>query len=179
MLIRVPPVFGCASREMSLPDHVEGDMARGGSSHSIDFRFLPRILTEKTRQLIETYHGNYGYSKLADLLWQSEIRVFIVTQRDLAPVFRKASTARSAKQANRGLVLIATTLLSLELLGSDFAGWGRRFPFAKRKADAILGEHLLTARTHLMEFYLYHWRRHMDRTLVDIISPPTSVIPNP
>jgi hypothetical protein len=111
-----------SSRETSLPDDVEGDAARGGSCHSIDFRFLPKILTEKTRQLIETYHGIYGYSKVGDLLWQSEIRVFIVTQRDLAPVFRKASTARCAKQANRGL---APYLAVARTAGQRFCRMGK------------------------------------------------------
>jgi hypothetical protein len=140
----------------------------------IDFRFLPKDLTERCQQLIESYHGVHGYRKLADLLWHPETREFVALHRDLWPVFRKASLTRSAKQAHHGYVLVATILLSLEVLASDFADWGKRFPSAKLKADLILGEHLPNARTWLMNFYLYQWRRTMDRAILNVISPPTA-----
>ena len=148
-----------------------------GAAHvgaGLDFRFLPKELNERSQQLIESYHGVHGYAKLADLLWHAEIRQFIVFHDDLKAVFRKASIARSAKQANQGYVLIATVLLSLELLANDFAGWGKRFPFAKLRADSILREHLPNARTWLMDFYLYQWRRTMDRAILSTISPPAA-----
>ena len=116
----------------------------------------------------------HGYAKLADVLWHAEIREFIVFRDDLRPVFRKASMARSAKQANQAYVLIATILLSLELLANDFAGWGKRFPLAKLRADSILRKHLPNARTYLMDFYLYQWRRTMDRAILSAISPPAA-----
>jgi len=139
---------------------------------SISFKFLPKALTERSRQLVETYHGLHGYSNLADVLWHAETRDFISLHRDLAPVFRKASIARSAKRANQGFVLIAATLLSLEVLANDFAGWGRRFPWARRKADALIRDHLPNSRTWLIDFYLYRWRWHPDRVLLETISPP-------
>jgi hypothetical protein len=137
-----------------------------------DFRFLPKELNERSQQLIETYHGVHGYSKLADLLWYAETREFILFHHGLRSVFRKASIARSAKQANQGYVLVATVLLSLELLANDFAGWGKRFPLAKLRADWILREHLPNARTRLMDLCLYQWRRTMDRAILSTISPP-------
>ena len=105
----------------SIPEqhHAHG-AARVGNG--LDFRFLPKELNERSQKLIESYHGMHGYARLADVLWHAEIREFIVFHDDLRPVFRKASIARSAKQANQGYVLIATVLLSLELLANDFAG---------------------------------------------------------
>lgn len=144
----------------------------GPSGSEIDFRFLPKELTERCRRLIESYHGVHSHTKLADLLWHAETRDFIALHRDLWPVFRKASLARSAKLANQGYVLVATILLSLEVLASDFAGWGKRFPTAKSKADVILREHLPNTRMRLMSFYLYQWRRSMDRAFLGAISPP-------
>lgn len=157
---------------MSLIDGFDGgceDVRRG---ESIDFHFLPKDLSDRSRQLIESYHGVHGYARLADLLWHPETRDFIALHRDLSPVLRRASTARSAKRSNRGYVLVATILLSLEILASDFAGWGKRFPLAKRRADAILREYLPNSRTWLMDFYFYQWRRSMDRAILDTISPP-------
>jgi len=149
--------------------YVEAGPAAG---EDIDLRFLPRELTERSRQLIESYHGVHGYAKLADLLWHAETREFIALHRDLRPVVRKASLTRSAKRANEGYVLVATILFSLEVLANDFAGWGKRFPLARLKADSILREHLPNARTWLMDFYLRQWRRSMDRAILNAISPP-------
>jgi hypothetical protein len=153
------------------PHHPDG---AAHVSKGLDFRFLPKELNERSQQLIESYHGVHGYAKLADLLWHAEIREFIVFHDDLRPVFRKASIARSAKQANQAYVLVATVLLSLELLANDFAGWGKRFPLAKLRADSILREHLPNARTWLMHFYLYQWRRTMDRAILSTIAPPAA-----
>jgi hypothetical protein len=146
--------------------------AGGAAGKNIDFCFLPKELTERSRQLIESYHGVHGYAKLADLLWHAETREFIAFHRDLWAVFRKASLTRSAKRANECYVLVATILFSLEVLANDFAGWGKRFPQARLKADSILCEHLPNARTWLMDFYLYQWRRTMDRAILNTISPP-------
>jgi hypothetical protein len=144
----------------------------GTAGKDIDLCFLPRELTERSRQLIQSYHGVHGHAKLADLLWHPETREFIARHRELGPVVRKASLTRSAKRANESYVLVATILFSLEVLANDFAGWGKRFPLARLKADSILREHLPNARTWLMDFYLYQWRRTMDRTILTAISPP-------
>jgi hypothetical protein len=149
--------------------HVQAGAAAG---KDVDLCFLPGALTERSRQLIRSYHRVHGHAKLADLLWHPETREFIALHRDLGPTFRKASLSRSAKRANECYVLVATILFSLEVLANDFAGWGKRFPLARLKADSILREHLPNARTWLMDFYLYQWRRTMDRTILDAISPP-------
>jgi len=67
-----------------------------------------------------------------------------------------------------------TLLLSLEVLASDFAGWGRRFPLAKRKATAVLNKYLPTTRTRLLDYYLPP-RGHQRSELVKLLtalSPP-------
>ena len=137
----------------------------------LDFRFVPKDLTDRGRHLIESYHGVHGYARLADLLWHPETREFIALHHELSPVLRKASITRSAKRSNQGYVLVAAMLLSLEILASDFAGWGGRHPLARRRADAILRAYLPHSRTRLMEFYFYQWHRSVDRTILGTISP--------
>lgn len=83
-----------------------------------------------------------------------ETRELIEKQANLQLVFRRASTTRQAKKAVEGYVFIITVILSLEVLASDFAGWGTRFPSAKRKARAAMGHYLQTARTRLLDYYL-------------------------
>jgi len=74
------------------------------------------------------------------------------------------------KKALKGYILIITVLLSLEVLASDFAGWGRRFPMAKRMATAVLSKYLPTARTRLLDYYLPH-RGHQRLELVKLLTP--------
>lgn len=120
-----------------------------------NFRFVPKELAAKSRKLIESYHAMHGYGRLADMLWHSDARDVIECQRELMRVFKNASKSRCAKRAHDSLVLIATVIVSLEVLARDFAGWGRRFPSAKREAEAMLGEFQLKQRTWFMDQYLY------------------------
>ena len=76
-------------------------LAQGPTSRppAIDFRFLPRELTSRCRQLIKAHHGAKGYSNLPDLLWHEETREFIAQHANLQLVFRRASIARSQKKS--------------------------------------------------------------------------------
>jgi|SRR6516162_4308672 hypothetical protein len=162
------------SRPYDGPDSVHSGvhLAPGPTSRSsaIDFRFLPLELTSRCRQLIKAHHGAKGYWNLPDLLWDEETREFIAKQANLQLVFRRASITRSQKKALKGYILIITVLLSLEVLASDFAGWGRRFPMAKRMATAVLSKYLPTARTRLLDYYLPH-RGHQRLELVKLLTP--------
>ena len=147
-------------------------LARGPTSRpsAIDFRFLPLGLTSRCRKLIKAHHGAKGYSNLPDLLWHEETREFIAQQANLQLVFRRASITRSQKKALKGYMLIMTLLLSLEVLASDFAGWGKRFPMAKRKATAVLNKYLPTTRTRLLDYYLPP-RGHQRPEWVKLLTP--------
>jgi hypothetical protein len=136
-----------------------------------DFSFIPKTLAAKCRRLIETYHAMNGYVCLPDMLWQPELRDFIEMHKDLREIFKRSSTTRSAKRANEGFVLIATTILSLEVLASDFASWSARYPIAKRRAHAILQEYTLNSRTWLMDSYLYP-RSYINPAFINALAPP-------
>jgi hypothetical protein len=136
-----------------------------------DFKFVPKYLAAKCRQLIETYHAIHGYSCLPDMLWNTDVRNLIDAHSELHKVFRRSSITRSAKKANDGFVLIATLVLALEVLASDYAGWGRRFPWAKRKAEEFRRAHLPAIRTRLMDLYLYP-QRYMNPAFVNALAPP-------
>ena len=133
------------------------DIARAadtGAALSSNFRFVPRELAGKCRQLIESYHAIYGYVGLPDMLWLSDARDIIECHRDLTRIFKKASKARAARRANDSFLLIATTIVSIEVLARDFSGWGKRFPAAKREAEKVLGGLPQLRRTWLMDLYL-------------------------
>ena len=120
-----------------------------------NFRFLPSELAVKCRALIETFHEMLGYGCLPDMLWHSDARDIVECDRELAQLFKNASKSRCAKRANDSLLLIATVVLSLEALARDFAGWGKRFPSARREAERLLGGFPLKQRVWLLDLYLY------------------------
>jgi hypothetical protein len=119
-----------------------------------EFAFLPVSLVSKCGRLIRTHHDPIGCSRLADILWNEETRKFIAAHRHLQSAWTKASRTRSAKVASGCYLLIASVTVSLEVLASDFAGWGTEFPQAKQRANDIVAEFFPTSRTRLLDMYL-------------------------
>ena len=148
----------------------EGDGLPDGNS-SPDFGFLPQDLRSQCRSLIESYHGLHGFSSLPDILWKAGLGPFIETHRDFRRLLKKASTTRSAKKSNEGFTQIATTLLSLEILASNFAGWSTIYPQAASTAKSILQRHTRLSQTPLMESYLYP-PKYMSSAAVATLAPP-------
>jgi len=138
-----------------------------------DLGFLPPALTKQCKSLIESYHDVHGYMCLPDILWKSRLGPFIEKHRELRQYLKKASTTRSAKKSHDGFVQIATTILSVEILASSFAGWGAIYPEAADVANAILkrnggGQHM-----PLMEFYLYP-PKYISSAAIAALAPPLS-----
>jgi hypothetical protein len=149
-----------------------GDML-SDSDGSSDFGFLPQNLRNQCRSLIESYHGLHGYGCLPDLLWKAGLGPFIETHREFRQLLRKASTTRSAKKANDGFTQIATTLLSLEILASNFAGWSTIYPQAASTSKSILKRHArFSSSTPLMESYLYP-PKHLSSAAIATLALPT------
>jgi hypothetical protein len=139
-------------------EEAETDVSPAANSEDFKegtFEFVPTELAAKCGKLIESYHAMYGYVGLADMLWLSDARNVIEGHQELTRIFRKASKSRGAKRANDSLLLIATTIVSIEVLARDFAGWGKRFPAAAREAEKMLGGLPPRQRTWLMDLYLY------------------------
>lgn len=141
------------------------------ASSSPDFSFLPQSLNKQCRSLIEGYHGLHGFSSLPDILWKAGLGPFIETHREFRQLLRKASTSRSAKKSNDGFVQIATALLSLEILASNFAGWGSIYPQAASTAKWILKQHTRVSHTPLMESYLYP-PKYLSSAAIATLAPP-------
>ena len=147
------------------------DEAHLEAVENIDFGFLPDSLIGQCRRLIESYHELHGYACLPDMLWKARLGPFIETHREFRQLLRKASTTRSAKRSNEGFTQIATTLLSLEILASSFAGWSKIYPEAAAQARTILKRHMLGPSTPLMDFYLYP-PKSMSSAAIAVLVPP-------
>ena len=148
-----------------------GDML-SDSDGSPDFGFLPQNLRNQCRSLIESYHGLHGYGCLPDLLWKAGLGPFIETHREFRQLLKKASTTRSAKKSNEGFTQIATTLLSLEILASNFAGWSTIYPRAAFTTKSILKRHARPTSTPLMESYLYP-PKYLSSAAIATLALPT------
>ena len=153
------------------------DVTLAEKAENPDFSFLPKSLTVQCRSLIESYHELYGYACLPDILWKSRLGPLIETNRELRQLLRKASTTRSAKKSNEGFVKIATTILSLEILASSFAGWSAIYPEAGSRAQLILRRNLRSPQMPLMEFYLYP-PKYLSSAAVATLIPPASRQPS-
>jgi len=150
------------------------DAADIAKVEDIDFGFLPKSLIVQCQSLIESFHELHGYTCLPDILWKARLGPFIETHREFRQLLRKASTTRSAKKSNAGFVRITTTILSLEILASSFAGWSAIYPQAASRAEAIRKRHAHRA-THmpLMEFYLYP-RKYINSAAIAALAPPAA-----
>ena len=142
--------------DMAMEVERDGEQpADAGVGATSNFRFLPDELAVRCRALVDSYHDMLGYGCLPDMLWHSAARDVIESDRGLAQLFKDASRSRYAKRANDALLLIASIVVSLEMLARDFAGWGKRFPAAKQEAEGLLGDHAPRPRTWFMDMYLY------------------------
>jgi hypothetical protein len=160
---------------MEVMAEVTSDAGRAALAARIehfDFSFLPTSLTAQCRSLIETYHELHGYGSLPDTLWKARLGPFIETHREFRQLLRKASTTRSAKKSNDGFVRIATTILSLEILASSFAGWSAIYPEAGLTAHAILKRNGRSPHMPLMEFYLYPPKYVSSAAIATLVPPP-------
>jgi hypothetical protein len=137
---------------------------------SIDFSFLPKALVEKCKPFIIRYHELNGFSSLPDILWHPDTHKFIEADLTLRQLFKKSTSSRGAKKANEGLVLIATLILSTEILAIGLAGWATRYPAARKKAQALLAEHMPSSRARLTERYLYP-QIERSRTVLRVLAP--------
>src|SRR6202790_4887181 len=147
--------------------------ALAGKAENFDFGFLPKSLTTQCQSLIESSHELHGYTCLPDILWKARLGPFIEAHREFRQLLRKASTTRSAKKSNEGFVRIATTLLSLEILASRFAGWSTIYPQAASRAHTILKRKAHGSHMPLMEFYLYP-PKHISSAAIATLTPPAN-----
>jgi len=154
--------------EVVANDRVEA--ALFGKTENFDFSFLPKDLVRQCRSLIESYHDLHGYACLPDILWKSRLGPFIEANQEFRQLLRKASTTRSAKKANEGFGRIATTLLALEILASNFSGWSAIHPDAGLMAHAILKRSARSPHMPLMEFYLYP-PKHISFAAIAALDP--------
>jgi hypothetical protein len=152
-------------------DYASDVALREDEAEHLDLNFLPVDLVKQCRNLIESYHDVHGYTCLPDMLWRARLGPFIERHREFRQRLRKASTTRSAKKSNQGFVEIATAILSLEILTSNFAGWSALYPGAGARALDVLKRQAGGSLTPLMDFYLYP-PKYISSAALSKLTPP-------
>jgi hypothetical protein len=155
-----------------------GRHAKVNGNAAAIFRFVPKELAAKCQKLVESYHELHGYSRLADMLWNSDARDIIECNAELSRLFKGASRSRGAKRANDAFVRIATQIVCVEALARDFAGWGKRFPAAKGEAEGLLVDFPQRKRDWFMDRYLFP-SLSAHRELASSLAPSTGEQPAP
>src|SRR5580698_10227817 len=150
------------------------DAPNAGDAEKVDFGFLPKSLISQCQVLIESFHDLHGYPCLPDILWKAGLGPFIETHREFRQLLRKASTTRSAKKSNDGFVRIATTILSLEILASRFAGWSTIYPQDASRSQVIQKANARGRHTPLIEFYLYP-PKYRNSAAIAALVPPRNI----
>jgi hypothetical protein len=130
-----------------------------------DLEFIPNELLDRCRRLIEDYHSSTNSENVSDLLWKSGLSEFIQSHPKLSVILKKASRSRSFKVCTSGFISIASIILALEVLASDYAGWGSKCPRERNAAEEILRRDARWARPCLMEEYVYRLNKR-DRSEV-------------
>jgi hypothetical protein len=147
-------ILACYREEIMMAINAVVDQSSRGNA---DFSFLPKTLVTKCKHLIISYHELNGSSLLA-VLWHPETHKFIKADPMLREEFKRATSSHSAKNANEGLVRIATLILSTEILALGLAGWATRYPEAYNKARALLVGYIADSRLGLTKRYLTNLR---------------------
>ena len=145
-----------------------------GENDGVDFSFLPKGLVSQCQVLIESFHDLHGYPCLPDILWKAGLGPFIEAHPPLRRELRKASTTRSAKKSNAGFGRIATTILSLEILASRFAGWSSIYPREATKSREILKAISHRHQNPLIEFYLYP-PKYLNSAAIAALAAPQNI----
>src|ERR1700759_518884 len=143
-------------------------------TETVDFSFLPKNLVSQCQVLIESFHDLHGYSCLPDILWKAGLGPFIEAHAPLRQLLRKASTTRSAKKSNAGFVKISSTILSLEILASRFAGWSSIYPREATRSREILNAIVRSLPNPLIEFYLYP-PKYLNSAAIAALAPPQNI----
>ena len=88
------------------------------------------------------------------ILWDKDTMTFIGCSRGLMEMLKVATKSWRSSKRHEAATYLASIVLAIESLGSNFAGWGDRYPEAKRKADEILNAYFIANRTRLLDVYM-------------------------
>jgi hypothetical protein len=112
-----------------------------------EFKWLPAYPFSFNEVLIQRVHEKIGWRPIWDCFKDPETLLFICTSPGLSAMHKAALGMWRPSKTLQGLSEVVSVLLTMQELIFDFAGCGKLYPEAKRKAEAVgagrLGRRLL------------------------------------
>ena len=99
---------------------------------------MPVKLVQNWIMGVRTKHEENGWGSMPGILEDQDTLVFFGMYQGLMKMLEQATKSWRPSKRHECQTFLASIVLSIKCLGSDFAGWGTRYPDAKQKADAIL-----------------------------------------
>jgi hypothetical protein len=135
------------------------------AGHGYD-KLLARVVTKENMVAIACVPAAFAILKATHAAWKLRIACWLVLAAlvvsgfvynrwillALIPVFIAERYLASSQR--KYLMAVAATLLALEILVADFAGWGIAFPEERRRASDILGGFSQRTEPSWLDFYL-------------------------
>ena len=136
-----------------------------------EFNWLPDGLISNWILGVKTKHEQHGWGSMPGILWDKDTMVFIGCTKGLLEMLKAATKSWRASTRHEAQTYLASIVLSIECLGCNFAGWGDRYPDAKKKADQILDTYFRANRTRLLDVYM-PLRNQLDQTKIrEVLGP--------
>ncbi len=136
-----------------------------------EFGWLPQKLLDNWIMGVKAKHEEHGWNSMPGILWDVDTMVFLGCHQCLMIMLETATKSCNSSERNEYSTYLASIVLSIECLGCDFAGWGTRYPEAKKKADGILDNYLANKRMRLLDVYM-PLRSQMDQNRIRQILGP-------
>lgn len=119
-----------------------------------EFEWLPDKFVGMQIIGVKARHEKHGWKSMPGILWDVDTMVFFGSHQSLLKTLGVATKSWRPNKRHEYQTYLASIVLSIELLGCDFAGWGTRYPEARSKAVEILDTYFINKRTRLLDIYL-------------------------
>ncbi len=130
-----------------------------------EFQWLPGKLLSMWVMAVKSKHERHGWGSMPGILWDVDTMTFFGCYEGLRAMLEVATKSWRPNKRHEYQTYLASTVLSVECLGCDFAGWRARYPEAKSKADEVLNTYFINNRTRLLDVYM-PFRGQMDQSKI-------------
>jgi hypothetical protein len=136
-----------------------------------EFEWVPDKLIANWVMGVKAKHEQHGWGSMPGILWDQDTMTFIGCSNGLTEMLKVATKSWRSAKRHEAQTYLVSIVLAIETLGSNFAGWGDRYPDAKRKADEILNTYFIANRARLLDVYM-PLRTQLDQNkLREVLGP--------
>jgi len=94
---------------------------------------VPETLIAKWIIGVKGLHEQDGWDSMPRILWDKDTMTFIGCSRGLMEMLKVATKSWRSSKRHEAATYLASIVLAIESLGSNFAGWGDRLSGSQAK----------------------------------------------